>query len=614
MSEPQGLTDARRVFLAGCGLLPGTASQPALWASQPRWQVLDTGFGAGWAFLATWQAWHNDPQRPQHLFYTAIDAQLPSAEDMRLSAQPFPEWHALAHTLAEAWCGLLPGTHRLVFDEGRVQLTLHIGLPQEVLPTLDSPTDSVFLCPSSASPTDSDDTTLAKGVGRLCRVGTRLACTFGSEPLAHGLTSAGFDVEPMNTAASAQRPLQARYAPRWSPRHSLRSGLEPRPSRVVVVGAGLAGSAVAWSLAQRGWQVDVLDQASEPATGASALPIGVVAPHASPDDAMLSRLSRSGVRLTLQRAAQLLPAGLDWAASGVLEHRVEGKRGLPATDAWAHHGQDWSRTAHPDETARAHLPVGTPGLWHSMAGWIRPAQLVRAQLQHPAIHWQGGCQVHTLQRKDGHWHVLDAQGQTLAHAEHVVLAAAYPTRALLAQGTWGQLPLNPLRGQISCGPLADLPAAAHALLPPFPVNGHGSFVHDLAQPGERPAIWVAGSTFERGATEAVLKPEDNTANQVKLARLLPALELAMSPAWETAQGWAGVRCTLPDRLPAVGPVDAQAFPGLHVCTGLGARGLTLSVLCGEMLAALLHGEPWPTERKLAQALLAERFRAGRQSP
>ena len=108
-------------------------------------------------------------------------------------------------------------------------------------------------------------------------------------------------------------------------------------------------------------------------------------------------------------------------------------------------------------------------------------------------------------------------------------------------------------------------------------------------------------------TEAILRAQDRQANLVKLQGLLPELAQAMVPAFDQAHDWAGVRCTLPDRVPAVGPLAPQRLPGLHICSGLGARGLTLSVLCGELLAALLHGEPWPTERKLAQALLAERF-------
>jgi tRNA 5-methylaminomethyl-2-thiouridine biosynthesis bifunctional protein len=127
-------------------------------------------------------------------------------------------------------------------------------------------------------------------------------------------------------------------------------------------------------------------------------------------------------------------------------------------------------------------------------------------------------------------------------------------------------------------------------------------------PDGQPA-WLVGSTFDRGATEAVLKADDQQANLAKLQGLLPRMAQAMAPIWPQAQAWAGVRATLPDRVPAVGPLDAQRWPGLQVCTGLGARGLTLSVLCGELLAARLHGEPWPTETPLAMALQADRFAA-----
>jgi tRNA 5-methylaminomethyl-2-thiouridine biosynthesis bifunctional protein len=40
---------------------------------------------------------------------------------------------------------------------------------------------------------------------------------------------------------------------------------------------------------------------------------------------------------------------------------------------------------------------------------------------------------------------------------------------------------------------------------------------------------------------------------------------------------------------------------------MGARGLTLSLLCAELLAARLHAEPLPLEAKLAQALSTERL-------
>ena len=63
-----------------------------------------------------------------------------------------------------------------------------------------------------------------------------------------------------------------------------------------------------------------------------------------------------------------------------------------------------------------------------------------------------------------------------------------------------------------------------------------------------------------------------------------------------------MRCTAPDRLPIVGPVDPAHLPGLWVNTAMGARGLTLALLCGELLAARLQGEPLPLDARLAKAL------------
>ena len=605
-----GLEQARHVFLAGCGLLRGDDGSPALWSDRESWQLLETGFGLGLNFLATWQAWREDPQRPQRLFFTSVESTPVSADDIRRSARPFPELQALAEQLAGQWQAMLPGVHRLVFEGGRVQLTLAIGLAQDLLPTLDSAVDSIFL--DGFSPQVNPELwelPLLKAVARLSRPGTRLASWTIARGLRDGLVTAGFAVEKAPGLPPKRDCLRACFAPRWQPKAALRLGQIPEAARrcAVVVGAGLSGSACAWSLAQRGWQVLLLDAADAPAAGASGLPAGLVAPHVSPDDAALSRLTRAGVRLTLQRAAELLHEGDDWAPSGVLEHQIEGKHSLPRTEIWQQAGLPSSRAASPDELAAAGLPPDSQALWHGLAGWLRPARLVGAQLRHPRIEWRGGCRVAALEPlAEGGWRLLDDAGQELACAEQVVLASAYATRDLLQRAGLASPPLNPLRGQISWGALEELRPEVRALLPAMPVNGHGCFVSGTPGPDGRPA-WIAGATFERAVTEALLKPEDQIANRDKLMRLLPALGQALAPAFEQAGAWAGLRCTLPDRVPAVGPLDAQAWPGLQVCAGMGARGLTLSVLCGELLAALLHGEPWPVERKLAQSLLASRF-------
>jgi tRNA 5-methylaminomethyl-2-thiouridine biosynthesis bifunctional protein len=385
------------------------------------------------------------------------------------------------------------------------------------------------------------------------------------------------------------------------------------PRQALVIGAGLSGSAVACSLASRGWTVTVLDQATGVGAGASGLPVGLAAPHVSPDDNVLSRITRAGVSATLQRAQALLQSGTDWALSGVLEHNLGGKRRLP-TDPNTLDQSAFDRSTHAsaEQIAAAGLPPGTPALWHGHAGWLRPQQLVAAQLKTPGVQVRWAQQVTAVTRLDNEWAVLGANGETLGQAPLLVVASAFDSLALLQEQPGFAVPLNPLRGQVSFGLMADLASdlghdAIHAL-PPFPVNGHGSFISGVPTTDGQPG-WFIGSTFERNCEQAPVREEDHAANQVRLATLLPGLGEAMKAQFgpDRVQGWAGLRCTLPNRLPAVGPVDSQRLPGLWISAGMGARGISLAVLCGELTAAWLANEPLPLSADLTKHLSAERY-------
>ncbi|PUA97320.1 tRNA 5-methylaminomethyl-2-thiouridine biosynthesis bifunctional protein [Acidovorax sp. 107] len=630
-SENGGLDQARRVFLQGCGL-------PAAWAGQPQWRVLETGFGFGLNFLVTWAAWRADERRPRLLHFVSTEAWPVSAADLLRATAAHPELAPLAEQLHAQWWGLLPGVHRLAFDEGRVLLTLYVGDAQEMLRQQAPTADSVYLDGFSPSVNPEIWSTHAlKAVARCCRRGTQLATWTIARAVRDALAECGFEVQRVPGVPPKRDNLQATYNPHWEPRPRTAALPEapptaaPQPRHCLVIGGGLAGAAAAASLARRGWQVQVLDGAAEPAAGASGLPAGVFAPHVSPDDAVLSRLSRSGVRTTLQQARQRLKAGQDWGPTGVLEHRTDGPPGLP-TDWQGGPGADWTVPAPQAAREQADLPPDAVACWHAQAGWIRPPQMVRALLQEPGVTWLGNCPVASLRAQPAadaaanaaEWQALDAQGQVLAQAPVVVIAAGAGSSPLLAD-RW---PLQPVRGQVSWGRYA-----AHLTAPaPFPANGHGNMVPSFGvgspgNPGEEATerAWIMGSTFERNVAELPATAADQLAahrsHWDKVQTLIPAAARELAPRFEArlaageqdttassaVEHWAAVRCTAPDRLPIVGPVDATALPGLWVCTAMGARGLTLALLCGELLAARLNGEPLPLDTKLARALSSERM-------
>jgi tRNA 5-methylaminomethyl-2-thiouridine biosynthesis bifunctional protein len=376
---------------------------------------------------------------------------------------------------------------------------------------------------------------------------------------------------------------------------------------VTVIGAGIAGAGTARALAKRGWQVTVLDAGAEPAAGASGLPVGVVAPHTSHDDSGVSRLSRAGLRHMVQTMQALLTEGVDWGCTGVRERRLPGKTrrgGVPLSwlNEHAHTANDWTHPAPP--------PAPEDAYWHPRGAWLRPVQLVRALLDHPNIRWQGHAKADALRCVGATWQVL--QGDTvLAESARVVLAAGPGSAALMATITPdGSTPrINPLRGQISWGLMADVPTDTH--LPATPVNGHGSFVHHITSP-DGPA-WYTGATYDRIHADARLLDADHAENLTRLQALEPDTAAALAPLFATVgtqaprvHGWAGVRCGVHDRLPMTGRVP-HAPEGLYMNTAMGSRGLTLGLLCGELLAAQWHGEPLPIEARLAKFLDATRF-------
>ena len=594
----------------------------ARWQALPGWQILDTGFGNGQHLLKTWRAWQQAADRPQVLHYVALCQHPPSAEASLLACADDTSLLPLAHTLGANWFGLLPGFHRFLLSDGQVILTLCVGDALQSLRQHAFHADEVVYSLESRSVPgafDLCDPWAVKALARCCKRGTLL---HGPAPaqaeaaeLINQLRACGFDTSAITLpdANSACCEWQATFDPPWTLKTTRRASKAALPiQRCAVIGAGLAGASVAAALARRSWQVQVLDAAATPATGASSLPVGLVVPHTSSDDCQLSRLSRAGVRLMLQQARQHLHDGVQWAASGVLERQVSDTPQLPTH--WPAQGKDWS-------VQKTGLLTGAdkdnpdPALWHPHAAWVKPAELVRAWLRLPGVTFQGDAEVSFLHREGEVWHLHDSHGRLLCSAERVVFANACAARTLLegmashdeelAQQLQRLPATQGLRGLLTWA-LHDDAVVPAAAFPAFPVNGLGGMLPHI--PTERGPAWFMGSTYQPAHHFQRSDTDNHDLNFAHLQQLLPELAkcLAETFASYALHNWRGTRCTTLDRLPMVGPLNEGNNPSLWICAGLGSRGLSFSVLCAELLAARMGAEPLPVEANLAKALNALR--------
>lgn len=618
-------------------MLLNRCGQPPFGRQLDAWRLLDTRFGTGLDFLTTWQAWRFDAARPKLLHYVALTDSPVSPDELRASAAVNPDLRALAEELAGHWFGLLPGFHRFSLNEGCVLLTLCVGELTPLLRQQQFSADAIEL--KSAPDGQLWDLFAVKALVRCCRRGTRLTAFALHELLRAHLVQCGFDFEQDKDSHKAHSPADksdpaplvlGQFNPRWVLKNSRSDRSTPEQTNghfqqcgtCVVIGAGVAGASVAAALAQRGWQVQVLDAEAAPAAGASGLPVGLVVPHVSVNDCTLSRLSRSGVRLMLQHAQRLLNQGEDWGATGTLERRFDDAAVFGAD--WPAANQAWSRLGRhaPCVAEWLRTPSGLDvdvdrSIWHAQAAWLKPAQLVRAWLKQPGISFQGHANVAGLRREGKAWAVLDATDQVLARADRVVIAnamGAIPLMASLAHtrpeagAMMAPFPvLQGVRGQLSWGLHAGL---ANDAFPPFPVNGSGSVIPQV--PTADGLAWYAGANYQPETQAPSSAAEHHQSNLMRLSHLLPDLGAVLSPRFDAGAVnlWENTRCVTRDRLPLVGPLTApmadEAQSSVWLCVGMGSRGLTLSALCAELLAAQWSGEPLPIEASLAAALNAQR--------
>ncbi len=132
-SVDSGPGQARHVFLGGNDL-------PSRWAAQRHkehaFTIMETGFGLGLNFLATWSAWREDRGACKRLHFVSIERHPFSRVDLATLHERYPQFGSLSRQLLAAWPPLIGGTHLACAFSGRTDARICSALvASPTLPT-----------------------------------------------------------------------------------------------------------------------------------------------------------------------------------------------------------------------------------------------------------------------------------------------------------------------------------------------------------------------------------------------------------------------------------------------------------------------------------------------
>jgi glycine oxidase len=342
--------------------------------------------------------------------------------------------------------------------------------------------------------------------------------------------------------------------------------------KIVIIGAGVAGLAIGWRLAQAGCAVTVLERA-QPGSGATGASAGMIAVTAELLDAGSAEVefAKYSNGLWLDFAAELeVQSGhaIGYAASGAL---------ILAADAPALARLERQGTIIDAARVRELAPL----LAGDFAGALwAPGE---AHLDTRALAFALGI---AFQRAGGRLLANESvvrieKRAGRAVAAHTPFGTYQADHLVLAAGAWSGLiegavaPVVPVKGQM----IALAPPPGEKLPGPV-IWGEGIYA---VPRGEHLLI---GATVEQAGFDTM--PTADGLSQLRDAteRLMPSLR-----GWNLADHWAGLRPGSPDGLPLLGPTTVE---GLWLASGQYRNGILFAPAVAETMRDQILGHAAPT--------------------
>ncbi|WP_413500710.1 tRNA (5-methylaminomethyl-2-thiouridine)(34)-methyltransferase MnmD [Psychrobacter maritimus] len=635
-SHADGLAESRHVFLAHNQLPERLANL----ADKQCFTVAELGFGTGLNFLATWQLWRQLRAKKPHLtsarlhFITTEKYPIPLndlTQILALWAQRAPELAKLIEQLLANYPPLIAGCHRLNFIDDNITLDIWLGDAGDSLASLDALDTLDIFDTSDILDNDSaikrpyidawfldgfapscNETLWAESIftqmQRLSRTGTTAATYSCAGIVKRGLQAHGFSIKKVKGFGRKREMLTAVMADNTNSLalnddnnlSVLPNPLSHIPSHTAVIGAGVAGLLTAWTLANRGVTVTIVDKVA-PLAGASGNPRALLAPNMTPIHHVYEHLHSIGYLYSgrlycyFNQQAELQQTPLILEQTGTLDLLIKTNIGTAQIADYPNEMATTITTAEALRLSGLKAKDLADNLYLPQSGLVNPQALKTVILKHPNITYQQLSVTDIKETADKVMVIGDKesgsnnnQSSITICADNIVICAAYESHQLDKR----IVECRTIRGQLSWfTPTAEQVAG----LPKLPLKYSGYCAPFIGQIGDAEVNnisdnqpqFLLGASFVDADASIDIRGEENQQNYDKLLEDIPELSNVLPDDTSAWQARAGVRTQTIDYHPLVGRL-AQSRR-IWTLSAMGAKGYALAPICAEALADMMLG-------------------------
>jgi tRNA 5-methylaminomethyl-2-thiouridine biosynthesis bifunctional protein len=367
----------------------------------------------------------------------------------------------------------------------------------------------------------------------------------------------------------------------------------------LIIGAGIAGSSLAYQLAKRNYQVTLLDGNNQHEIEIFQNKAAMISPHFMLNNpkynSLMSKASKYAYDLTNEfnypREDALMEGVIKLYENDMADKLIEKIVSLGLEKA------DFKYL--PKNLIKKKYGIeNKAGILFKCGGWVSPNKICSSLINHKNIKFVPKTKVKEITYKKNLW-VTSCDDSNKYAASNLILCNSF---ALNEISLFRDIDLKKNRGQINWLPSKKKYGSKEI------ISDGGYLIPDVS------GFDVFGSTYELDNENKNLSMTDFDKN-LKTYQKLSGVKIEKNDMPIT--GWVGWRAVTPDRTPYVGHVldeskevynkprsiqELKWHPNLFINTGYGSRGYTLAPFISKCLASLISGSQTPIEEDILNYL------------